>query len=130
MSHTRCTHCCTHSVSLLFQKKVTLFGRDLSEIPCFRNSWLYGISGGIGVGLLYFLFTSKTRMASHVAVGSVCTITMSYWLVFTNITTLTTICLNLCNLMHALRLTLIRSKLADSLDGTNWGCFLSTDCPM
>lgn len=83
VTHVRFSVSFTHFVFLLFQKPVTLFGRDLADIPCFRSSWLYGISGGIGAGLLYFLFTSKTRMASHVAMGSMCTITLSYWLVLT-----------------------------------------------
>ncbi|XP_071454587.1 cytochrome c oxidase assembly protein COX20, mitochondrial [Hetaerina americana] len=59
--------------------KILLFGRDLESIPCFRSSLLYGISGGIGAGLVYFMFTSKTRIASHVAVSSFCGITLTYW---------------------------------------------------
>ncbi|XP_046664786.1 cytochrome c oxidase assembly protein COX20, mitochondrial [Homalodisca vitripennis] len=62
-------------------KKLNFFGRDLSKIPCFRSSWLYGISGGIGTGLLYFLFTSKPRIASHVGFSAMVGITMSYWFV-------------------------------------------------
>ncbi|XP_046389031.1 cytochrome c oxidase assembly protein COX20, mitochondrial [Ischnura elegans] len=55
------------------------FDRDWQSVPCFRSSLLYGIGGGIGTGLLYFMFTSKTRMASHVAVSSFCGITLTYW---------------------------------------------------
>lgn len=33
------------------RKHFYLFGRDVSEIPCFRNSFLYGIGSGVGVGL-------------------------------------------------------------------------------
>lgn len=33
------------------RKHLLLFGRDVSEIPCFRNSFLYGIGGGVGTGL-------------------------------------------------------------------------------
>lgn len=33
------------------RKHLNLFGRDVSEIPCFRNSFLYGIGGGVGMGL-------------------------------------------------------------------------------
>ena len=33
------------------RKHLYVFGRDVSEIPCFRNSFLYGISGGFGLGL-------------------------------------------------------------------------------
>lgn len=33
------------------RKHLFILGRDVSEIPCFRNSFLYGISGGFGMGL-------------------------------------------------------------------------------
>lgn len=33
------------------RKHLVIFGRDVSEIPCFRNSFLYGIGSGIGTGL-------------------------------------------------------------------------------
>lgn len=33
------------------RKHLYILGRDVSEIPCFRNSFLYGISGGFGMGL-------------------------------------------------------------------------------
>ncbi|KAG8232585.1 hypothetical protein J437_LFUL012961 [Ladona fulva] len=59
--------------------KLMLFNRDIGSIPCFRSSLLYGINSGIGTGLLYFMFTSKVRMASHVAVSSFAVITLSYW---------------------------------------------------
>nr|CAD7259825.1 unnamed protein product [Timema shepardi] len=62
------------------KRKLILFGRDVSEIPCFRNSYLYGISSGIGMGLTYFMFTSKVRMATHVGFGSFLGVTMVYWL--------------------------------------------------
>nr|CAD7402871.1 unnamed protein product [Timema poppensis] len=62
------------------KRKLILFGRDVSEIPCFRNSYLYGISSGIGMGLTYFMFTSKVRMATHVGFGSFLGITMIYWI--------------------------------------------------
>lgn len=56
-----------------------IFGKDVSKIPCFRNSFLYGILGGIGSGLVYFLFTSKVRVATNFGVASYAVITMSYW---------------------------------------------------
>ncbi|XP_063240428.1 cytochrome c oxidase assembly protein COX20, mitochondrial [Bacillus rossius redtenbacheri] len=61
------------------RKTYMLFGRDVSQIPCFRDSYLYGISGGLGAGLLFFLFTSRIRMATHVGFGSFVGITLSYW---------------------------------------------------
>ncbi|XP_022900111.1 cytochrome c oxidase assembly protein COX20, mitochondrial [Onthophagus taurus] len=60
-------------------KAIILFGQDITKIPCFRNSFLYGISGGLGCGLMYFMFTSKPLMASHCAVASFGVITISYW---------------------------------------------------
>lgn len=56
-----------------------LFGRDISQIPCFRNSYLYGISGGIGCGLLYFLLTSRVKASMDFGVASFAVITLSYW---------------------------------------------------
>ncbi|KAF5279175.1 hypothetical protein FQR65_LT03422 [Abscondita terminalis] len=56
-----------------------IFGRDVTKVPCFRNSFLYGLSGGIGCGLLRFMFTSRPKSATDYAVGSFAAITMSYW---------------------------------------------------
>lgn len=33
------------------RKHLFILGRDVSEMPCFRNSFLYGIGGGFGTGL-------------------------------------------------------------------------------
>ncbi|KAG7208415.1 hypothetical protein KM043_014647 [Ampulex compressa] len=41
-----------------------MFGKNFWKVPCMRNSLLYGISGGIGVGLLSFLLTSKAKQAT------------------------------------------------------------------
>lgn len=57
----------------------TLFGRDISQIPCFRNSFLYGIGGGIGIGLLTFLGTSRTTFSTHVGFGTFFCGTIAYW---------------------------------------------------
>ncbi|KAH8417650.1 hypothetical protein KR222_003615, partial [Zaprionus bogoriensis] len=57
-----------------------IFGRDVSQIPCFRNSFLYGISGGIGVGVLTFLGTSRPHLSTHVGFGSFMCGTMVYWM--------------------------------------------------
>ncbi|XP_054263542.1 cytochrome c oxidase assembly protein COX20, mitochondrial [Macrosteles quadrilineatus] len=61
--------------------RIMLFGRDVSTIPCFRNSWLYGISSGIGSGLLYFLFTSKPKVATHFGFTSTMIVTGAYWVI-------------------------------------------------
>ncbi|XP_067627995.1 cytochrome c oxidase assembly protein COX20, mitochondrial [Eurosta solidaginis] len=62
-------------------KELKIFGHDVSQIPCFRNSFLYGIGGGMGMGVLTFLGTSRTRLSTHVAFGSFFFGTMGYWLV-------------------------------------------------
>uniref|UniRef100_A0A1B0G853 Cytochrome c oxidase assembly protein COX20, mitochondrial n=1 Tax=Glossina morsitans morsitans TaxID=37546 RepID=A0A1B0G853_GLOMM len=61
------------------KKGLSLFGRDVSEIPCFRNSFLYGIGGGIGTGLLTFLSTSRTTFSTHVGFGTFFVGTLVYW---------------------------------------------------
>ncbi|KAF7385782.1 hypothetical protein V1477_001616 [Vespula maculifrons] len=50
-----------------------------TEIPCFRNSFLYGISSGIGGGLLAFLFTSRPKLAMHCAMTTYFNVTIAYW---------------------------------------------------
>lgn len=56
-----------------------IFGRNVAEIPCFRNSFLYGLSGGVGIGFCTFLGTSRPMLSSHTGFGSFMVITMSYW---------------------------------------------------
>lgn len=38
------------------RKHLVIFGRDVSEIPCFRGSFLFGIGSGFGTGLGKKLF--------------------------------------------------------------------------
>ncbi|XP_060528927.1 cytochrome c oxidase assembly protein COX20, mitochondrial [Cylas formicarius] len=57
-----------------------LFGRDLSKIPCFRDSFLYGIGGGLAFGLVHFICTSKSVKSLNYSVYSMCMITMGYWI--------------------------------------------------
>ena len=58
-----------------------MFGRDVSQIPCFRNSFMYGIGGGVAIGIATFLGTSRTRLSTHVGFGTFFTGTLGYWLV-------------------------------------------------
>lgn len=60
---------------------IVLFGRDLAQIPCFRESFFYGISSGIGVGLAAFIKTSKPMLSQHIGVGSAVTCVLGYWFV-------------------------------------------------
>ncbi|XP_037955570.1 cytochrome c oxidase assembly protein COX20, mitochondrial [Teleopsis dalmanni] len=63
------------------KKELIIFGHDVAQMPCFRNSFLYGISGGIGVGLVTFLATSRTRFSTHVAFSGFVCGTLGYWFV-------------------------------------------------
>lgn len=56
-----------------------IFGRDVSKIPCFRESFLYGIASGIGVGLASFVKTSKPMFSQHVGFATFSITTMVYW---------------------------------------------------
>uniref|UniRef100_A0A6P7GMF5 Cytochrome c oxidase assembly protein COX20, mitochondrial n=1 Tax=Diabrotica virgifera virgifera TaxID=50390 RepID=A0A6P7GMF5_DIAVI len=57
-----------------------IFGRDVSKIPCFRNSLLYGIGGGLFCGLFRFMFTSHTLKSVNFSVYSFSFITLGYWI--------------------------------------------------
>jgi cytochrome c oxidase assembly protein subunit 20 len=78
------------------RKNLTIFGRNVSEMPCFRNSFLYGIGSGLGMGLgkfcqliynpiIYddvigtFMYTSRPAFSSHVAYGTFFSTTLFYW---------------------------------------------------
>lgn len=56
-----------------------LFGRDLSKIPCFRESFLNGIASGVGVGIVAFMKTSKPMLAQHIGFGTFTISTLVYW---------------------------------------------------
>ncbi|KAK5644716.1 hypothetical protein RI129_006016 [Pyrocoelia pectoralis] len=58
---------------------IIIFGRDVTKIPCFRNSFLYGISGGLACGLIRFMFTSRPQSGANFALGAYGVITMCYW---------------------------------------------------
>lgn len=72
-------YCMQYILYKNFFQELVIFGRDVSKIPCFRNSFLYGITGGLGSGLLYFLFTSKPIKAVNYSVYSFSIITVGYW---------------------------------------------------
>ncbi|KAL7648551.1 UNVERIFIED_CONTAM: hypothetical protein RMT77_000457 [Armadillidium vulgare] len=54
-------------------------GRDVSKIPCFRNTFLYSLSSGLGVGLIYFMFTSKVQQSYRFGFAAYVITTMGYW---------------------------------------------------
>ena len=61
------------------KSSVKLFGKSISDIPCFRESFLYGIVGGLGVGLTSFLFTSRVGRSVDYVVYSYGAITAVTW---------------------------------------------------
>ncbi|XP_055613910.1 cytochrome c oxidase assembly protein COX20, mitochondrial [Uranotaenia lowii] len=61
------------------QRGMVLFGKDVSQIPCFRNSFLYGISIGVAAGFLAFMRTSRPQMSCHIAFGTFFGTTLCYW---------------------------------------------------
>ncbi|XP_059473960.1 cytochrome c oxidase assembly protein COX20, mitochondrial [Neocloeon triangulifer] len=61
------------------KKSLYLFGRDVSQIPCFRSSFLYGIGTGFAGGLVYFMSTSRASRATHVGFASFFFSTFIYW---------------------------------------------------
>ena len=41
------------------EQGLKIFGTDVSKIPCFKQSFMLGIGGGAGAGIVYNLATSK-----------------------------------------------------------------------
>jgi len=60
-------------------RQLVVFGKDLGAIPCFRNSFLYGLSGGFGAGIMHFAFSSRVRNATRFGFWSYIGITSVYW---------------------------------------------------
>ncbi|WVQ71048.1 hypothetical protein IAR50_000573 [Cryptococcus sp. DSM 104548] len=52
---------------------------NLGKIPCARNSLLYGIAGGTGIGAVRFLGSRRPYSAANWAVGSFLAITLFQW---------------------------------------------------
>ncbi|OCF41376.1 hypothetical protein I317_04767 [Kwoniella heveanensis CBS 569] len=65
----------------------TAFGRirpkedfeNIGKIPCARNSLLYGIAGGAGIGAVRFLGSRRPWVAANWAVGSFIAIAAFQW---------------------------------------------------
>ncbi|KAJ3626821.1 hypothetical protein MTP99_017289 [Tenebrio molitor] len=67
-------------IHLKTRYSLMIFGRDVSKIPCFRNSILYGIYSGLGLGLAHFMFKSRPMAACNFAVYSFSGVTLIYWI--------------------------------------------------
>ncbi|XP_063987205.1 cytochrome c oxidase assembly protein COX20, mitochondrial [Diachasmimorpha longicaudata] len=61
------------------KQSLVLFGRDMTKIPCFKQSFINGILSGVGAGILVFMFTSKPKLASHSMVGTFGVVTLGYF---------------------------------------------------
>ncbi|XP_054709685.1 cytochrome c oxidase assembly protein COX20, mitochondrial-like [Uloborus diversus] len=61
-------------------KKFMLFGTDLQKIPCFKKTFTYGICTGLAAGLANFIFTSKVKRSSDIAVVSFAVSTVGIWI--------------------------------------------------
>lgn len=48
-------------------------------MPCFRNSFVYGISSGLGCGLVTFMSTSRPLLAMHYTMAGFTCVTLGYW---------------------------------------------------
>lgn len=55
------------------------FVKRVMLIPCMRNSLMYGISGGLGVGLAHFLFTSNVSRSTNLGMGSYIFVLLGTW---------------------------------------------------
>ncbi|XP_016056868.1 PREDICTED: cytochrome c oxidase protein 20 homolog [Miniopterus natalensis] len=52
---------------------------DVQNIPCARDSVLYGSLGSVVAGLGHFLLTSRIRRSCDVGVGGFIVVTLGFW---------------------------------------------------
>lgn len=69
----------TDDAGLDESKAVILFGRDIRKIPCFKNTMLFSTYSGLAAGLATFMFTSRVKFATNVALGSYAAVAIGYW---------------------------------------------------
>jgi len=60
------------------EEPMTLFKR-FEAIPCFRTSFMTGISSGLGIGLAYFLYSNNPANVPKIALGSYVGVTLATW---------------------------------------------------
>lgn len=53
---------------------------DVENVPCARDSVLYGSLGSVVAGLGHFLLTSRIRRSCDVGVGGFIFVTLGYWI--------------------------------------------------
>ncbi|XP_042864343.1 cytochrome c oxidase assembly protein COX20, mitochondrial-like [Penaeus japonicus] len=61
------------------KNEATLMGRNLSEMPCFRQTFLYSITSGLGSGLANFMLTSRVQRSVQVGLAVYTCMTLGYW---------------------------------------------------
>jgi len=61
------------------RRSLNVYGRNVAEIPCFRNSFLYGTGTGFVVGIGAFLGTSRPQLSTHIGFGTFFCTTFAYW---------------------------------------------------
>ncbi len=64
----------------LLKRELILFGKDIGHIPCFRNSFLYGITSGFGAGIVTFALSSKVPTATKTGFYTYVGVTLLYWI--------------------------------------------------
>ena len=63
----------------VLRRKLVVFGQDVGQIPCFRNSFLYGILSGMGTGIGWFAFSSNIPRATNIGFYTYVGVTFCYW---------------------------------------------------
>jgi len=63
-----------------YERKLVLFGTDVGSIPCYRNTFLYGLTSGFAGGIAHFAFFSRISNATRFGVYSFVGVTLSYWI--------------------------------------------------
>ncbi|ORZ38250.1 hypothetical protein BCR44DRAFT_34060 [Catenaria anguillulae PL171] len=53
--------------------------KNIGQVPCARNSFLYGIGSGVGAGALRFAFKGHVLSASNWAVATFCLVSAGSW---------------------------------------------------
>lgn len=60
-------------------QSLMIYGRNVAEIPCFRNSFLYGGGAYFAGGLGTFLLTSRPSFSSHIGMTAFVCTTIGFW---------------------------------------------------
>ncbi|KAI9217305.1 hypothetical protein BC828DRAFT_391510 [Blastocladiella britannica] len=53
--------------------------KNIGQVPCARNSLLYGMGSGFGAGVLRFAYQGRVLSASNYAVAAFCSVSIISW---------------------------------------------------